>query len=237
MPDPSAYNGWRRAYSRLRPLAKPVDRCGRRPVSLPSTASRQAAPDGGAGGMPKWSKKSLRMDEDHTWRARPDHKIFVADRGAVRFDIPADWVVVTDEKGLRLHDRQPPDDSCVLELTVFYLPPGIDWDDLPLATMLAQAVDARGADLLGRTPVAHVLRSGLEIVWTETRAIDPGEQREARSRHLLARAANIQAFISLAFWPDDAQRLEPVWDEVIRSLRVGEFVDEPLRGPRRPPRR
>ncbi len=187
--------------------------------------------------MPKWSKKSLRMHEDHGWRARPGHQIFVADRGAVRFDIPVDWAVVTDEKGVRLHDRQPPDDTCVLELSVFYLPPGIDWDELPLATMLAQAIDARDADLLGRTQVAHVLRPGLEIVWTETRRIDPGEHREARSRHLLARAANIQPFISLAFWPEDAERLEPVWDEVMRSLRVGEFVDDPLRGPQRRSRR
>lgn len=193
----------------------------------------------GEAGMAKWNEQSLRMDDDHTWRSKPGYQIFVVDRGAARFDFPTDWVVVANEEGVRLHDKQPPDDSCVLQISVFYLPPGLDLSELPPATLLAQALDARDDDdeTLGRTPIAHVLRPGLEIVWSETRRIDPGEHREARSRHLLAKAGDIQVFVSLEFWPEDGERLGPVWDEVLRSLRVGEFVADPRKGPPRRRRR
>ena len=181
--------------------------------------------------------KVLRLDDDHGWRSRPGYKIFVADRGAVRFDFPEDWVLVTDADGVKLHDKPPPDDSCRLQLSVFYLPRGIDWSELPPAKLLADALAARDRDVISQTPIAHVLRSGLEIVWTEVRWIDPNEQREARSRHLLARADNIQPFITFDFWPEDAKRLQPVWKELLRSLRVGEFVADPRRGPGRGRRR
>src|SRR5947208_10282464 len=38
--------------------------------------------------MADWLKEELTLQEDHTWRARPGCKIFVADRGALRLDYP-----------------------------------------------------------------------------------------------------------------------------------------------------
>ena len=175
----------------------------------------------------------LRLDDDHGWRAKPGYKIFVADRGAVRFDFPADWVVGTDGDGVKLHDKPPPDDSCRIQVSVFYLPDGIDWSELPPAKLLADVLNDRDRTVLSQTPIAHVLRPGLDIVWTEVRWIDPNEQREARSRHLLARGGNIQPFITMDFWPEDAPRFNTVWKELLRSLRVGEYVADPRRGPRR----
>jgi hypothetical protein len=188
----------------------------------------------------KFERFDGRLRADHTWRSRPGYKIFVVDRGAVRFDIPDSWVVVADADGVRLHDKQPPDDECRLQVSVIRLPAGIDWTDLPLPGLLAQAIDGpdpgdHGTDreILGRDPVSQVLRPGLEIAWTETRWIDPKEKREARSRQLLARANNIQPLITLDFWADDAKRLDPAWKELVRSLRVGEFVSDPTAGPRK----
>lgn len=219
--------------------------------------------------MAKWEKRDLRMDDDHGWRCKPGYQIFVADRGAVRFDFPKGWVIVADAEGIKIHDRQPPDDNCRIQLSVHYLPHGVDWGDLPPAKLLADVLDDRGRareqeraeaaklarlrgrggalaraaqeaqdeeeehEVLGRDPIAHVLRPGLEIVWTEVRWVDPNEKREARTRHLVARAKNIQPFITMDFWPEDAPRFGKVWTELVRSLRVGEFVADPRKGPPR----
>ncbi len=191
--------------------------------------------------MSNGGRRNLRLRDDHTWRSKPGYKIFVADRGAVRFDIPTSWVVVADADGLRIHDKEPPDDECRVQVSIFRLPAGIDWSQLPLAGMLADAIDNRAPgeapgpdrDVLGRDPISQVLRPGLEIAWTETRWMDTAQGREARSRSLLARANAIQTYISMDFWPEDAKRLDPAWRELIRSLRVGEFVSDPSAGPRR----
>jgi len=183
--------------------------------------------------MAKWDKKSVRMDPDHGWRSKPGYKIFVADRGAVRFDFPEDWVVIADAEGIRLHDREPPNDECRIQLSVFRLPPEVDLSGLPIAAMLADALAAHAEGVISETPITHVLRPGLEIVWREVRQIDEREQRESRSRHLLARAKNINPFLTLDFWPEDEARLNPVWAELVRSLRVGEFVADPRKGPQR----
>lgn len=187
--------------------------------------------------MARWDKETLGMDPDHGWRCKPGYTIFVADRGAVRFDFPKSWVVVPGDNGVMLHDKQPPDDNCRLQLSVFRLSPGIDWGALPLATMLDQSLGDDDADVLSRSPIAHVLRTGLEIVWTEVRRTDPEEHREARSRHLLAGGADVSTLITLDYWPEDAPRFEPVWNEILRSLRLGEYVADPRLGPKRSKRR
>jgi len=231
----------------------------------------------------KWNKRQLRMADDHGWRCKPGYTIFVADRGAVRFDIPESWVVEVDAEGVKIHDKQPPDDDARLQLSVFYPPPAVDWTHLPLATLLVDALAGRGRgaapeaeatdrqpgrarrallrgdrddplagladdldpdeddDLLGQDPVSHVLRPGLEIVWTEVRRLDPEEKREARHRHLFARGRGtdrgyereILPFITMDFWPEDAGRCKIVWTELVRSLRVGQYVADPRKGPQR----
>ena len=185
--------------------------------------------------MAKGSKKSVQSKGFRGWKAKPGYKIFVADRGAVRFDFPAEWVFDPGTAGspATFHDKQPPDDSCRLQMTLFRLPPGIDWTDLPLDRQLAEALAHGDPGHLSQGPIIGVDRPGLEIVWTEVRRIDEREQRESRSRHLLARGSNLQPFITLDFWPEDAERLEPVWDEVVRSLRLGQYVADPMHGPDR----
>lgn len=227
--------------------------------------------------MSKWTERKMRMDDNHGWRCKPGYTIFVADRGAVRFDIPETWSVQVDAEGVKIHDKPPPDDNARIQLTIFFPPPGIEMDGLPLATMLDDALSGRareeirrnrGAgkghrsllrrdhidpladldgedddDLISRDPITHVLRPNLEVVWTECRRIDKSEQREARSRHLFARGRgtpigadlphDILPFITMDFWPEDAPHCNAVWKELVRTLRVGEYVADPLRGPDR----
>ena len=225
--------------------------------------------------MPKWTERKLRIDEDHGWRCKPGYTIFVADRGAVRFDVPESWVVQADAEGVKIHDKPPPDDNARIQLTIFFPPPVVEWDGLPLATMLADALAGRGReearrgraagpghrtmlrrdrydpladveeedDLISQDPITHVLRPTTEIVWTERRWMDRGEQREARSRHLFARGRgtppgdtqprDILPFVTMDFWPEDAPHCNAVWKELVRSLRIGEYVADPRRGPGR----
>jgi len=155
-------------------------------------------------------------------------KSFVADRGAARFDIPRAWVFEPGETSVKFHDREPPDDQCVLEATVFRLPLGVDWDSLPLTLQLAETTKNRPDEERWRGGITRVQRGDLDIVWLESRYVDEGEHRDAFTRYLLARRVPIQIFISFAFWPEDAARLGPVWDEVVRSLRLGEFIAPPF---------
>jgi hypothetical protein len=193
-----------------------------------------------------WNRRELRMADDHGWRCKPGYSIFVADRGAVRFDIPSSWVVQVDDAGVRIHDKSPPDDDVRIQLTVFYPAPLVDLPQMPIGTLLADALaerddDEAAGELLGIDPVSLVLRPGLEIAWTEVRRIDPEGKREARHRHLFARGKGtdrgyereILPFITMDFWPEDAGRCKPVWKELLRSLRVGQYVADPRQGPQR----
>lgn len=176
----------------------------------------------------KWKREVFPMYKNLAWEVKDGYKSFVADRGAARFDVPRAWVFVPGETSFKFHDREPPDDQCVLEATVFRLPLGVDWGGLPLAVQLAEATQSSSKEELWRGGITRIQRGDLDIAWVESRFVDEGEHREAFTRYLLARKVPIQIFVSFAFWPEDAARLGAVWDEVVRSLRLGEFMAPPF---------
>ena len=181
--------------------------------------------------MTEWQKETLRLKDKHGWQAKPGYKIFVVDQGALRFDIPKDWIVDLGTSSFKFYDRQPPDDNCTLEVSLIRLPP-IDWSGLPLSQLILQSTTTE--DKCGRirdADVRKVDRPDLEMVWAETTFIDPGQERKAHSRICLARGSNLQVLITLAFWADDVSWVSAVWEEVLRSLRLGLFVKDPTRGP------
>ena len=185
--------------------------------------------------MPEWSKDVFRLRRNHRWKTKPGYVIFVADRGAVRFDIPEDWVVIPGQGAVELHDRQPPDDDCLLQVSVMYLPKGIDLSALPVTTLLEETLKAESrGPITRRDEVVGVRIPGLELACTELWFIDPKENREAVSRWCMARAKGIQPLISMDFWRDDTERFSPVWNEILRTLRVGEFIRDPTMGPEDP---
>src|SRR5712691_7502007 len=94
----------------------------------------------------KWKKQVVKLKDDHGWRAKPGHKIFVADRGAVRFDIPENWYVEPGDDSIRFNDKKPPDDDCLLQMSVMYLNGEIDWTGFPLTRCIEEALlsDTRG---------------------------------------------------------------------------------------------
>jgi hypothetical protein len=180
--------------------------------------------------MGKWKKQTLKLKENHGWRTKPGYRIFVANRGAVRFDIPRDWILDPQPDSFQFHDRQPPNDDCRLEMSYLRLPPGIDWSKLPLADLLHHLVKEEPRKPFQVGEVQNVQRPNLELAWLEMTFMDPAEKREARSRLCLARGANLQPCITMDFWPEDADRVCPVWDEVLRSLQLGMYIKDPTRG-------
>ncbi|MBZ0281164.1 MAG: hypothetical protein K8L97_10515 [Anaerolineae bacterium] len=171
----------------------------------------------------------LRLQDKHTWKAPNGYKIVVIDRGAVSFNIPQDWVVAKLEP-FELNDRLPPHDDARISTSFWRLPPGVDWSGLPLAPLLTKSVEGSSMEILARGGVIKSTRTDIELVWTEHRFIDPKEKREAFSRFALARGFDVQAFISCDFWVDDALRLHPIWDEVLRSLQLGRVIQDPTKG-------
>lgn len=175
-----------------------------------------------------WTKQTLRLKDDHGWKCKPGYRIFVADRGAVRFDFPDDWIVRPSDDGtIHMHDREPPDDDVRLSLTVIYLREDVDWSGLKLSKVLEEitAKAERNDHVYG--PVQQFKNPRHEIVWSQTEYPDPENHRLVRSRTALARYSNIQMVLTLDFYADLSARYGKVWDEILRTLVLGDYVEDP----------
>jgi hypothetical protein len=181
--------------------------------------------------MARWKKKTLQLKDTHGWTAKPGCRIFVADRGAVRFDFPMHWIMELTSDSVQFHDRPPPNDDCRLAVSYQRLPV-IDWSGAPLADMLRQVIDddPRGLTLTGE--VIEIRRPDLHLVWGEGNFIDAKELRAAIGRMAIGIGLNVQVLLTFDYWANDAERFSRVWDDVLQSLRVGEYIPDPTRGPR-----
>ncbi|NJO43369.1 MAG: hypothetical protein HC865_22970 [Cyanobacteria bacterium RU_5_0] len=177
----------------------------------------------------KWIKETLNLKDDHHWQATPGYKIFVADRGAVRFEVPQDWIFEPDTKSFKFLDGEPPDDNCRLEVSFNRLPPA-DWTLFPLAKVLREVVERDEREILSKGEIVTVKRQTARIVWTEFKFLDSQENREAYSRICIGLGSGIQCLITFDYWVDDADRLIPVWDVVMRSLTLGLYIGDPTKG-------
>ena len=175
--------------------------------------------------MAEWQKQTLKMAKNHVWKASPGYQILVLDRGAARIDIPQGWVVSPGENCLEVRDRPSPDDRCLIQITVFPQVEGVDFSQIPIGPLFESVLQGDETEVLSRSPLHEERRKDLEFVWRETRYIDTEEHREACTRNCFARRVGIHVVISFSNWPEDFEEFTPAWEEVLRSLRVGEFVD------------
>jgi len=174
--------------------------------------------------------QTLRLKDNHTWKAPKGYKIVVLERGAVSFNIPESWILAKLEPQVELHDGEPPNDNARLSISFWRFPSGIDWSGLPLVPLLTQAVEGTSLDILEQGEVITASRKDLELVWTERRFLDPEEKREAYSRIAVARAWGVHALLTFDYWVDDAAKFRPVWTEVMRSLQLGRRIEDPTKG-------
>ncbi len=190
--------------------------------------------------MAKWKKHKERLPKNHEWTAAPGNKIFVADAGAMQFEIPRKWTISPGESGsIRFFDKKNEADADMrLEVSLIYAP-NIDWSGLPLSQLIEDAAlshDSR--DMTGRSPFHEVRRATLEMAWLEVDFVDPAENRPAHSRICMARGPGAYALITLDFWTEDAARAYKVWDSALNSLKLDSTSRDRLNldGSHRPPK-
>lgn len=166
-----------------------------------------------------------RLRRGHGWKAPAGRKIFVVDRGAARFNIPADWVLHPTEDCLRICDRPPPDDSCAFGFTLLHTPPAA----VAAADLLAGAGGDEGLDVIRIAPVARADRPGLQLAWREIVHRD-GSGREAVSRMCVAVRDRICVLLTFDFWSDDQEGVSAAWDDALSSLELARYVRDPTIG-------
>jgi hypothetical protein len=181
----------------------------------------------------KWIKQTLELKENHLWTAKPGYQVFVADRGAVRFEVPQGWFLEPQTASFRFTDVEPPDDNCGLEVSFNRLPPA-DYSQLPLTDLLREVVDRDSRDVIKRGIIHRIDRVALRLVWTELRFIDPTEKREAFSRIAIGLGAGIQCLLTFEYWVEDANKFLHAWDTALETLKLGLYISDPTTGAARP---
>lgn len=178
----------------------------------------------------KYQKTTLKLQPNHTWTAKKGYQVIVLDRGAVRFQFPRKWVVIPDEDSLKIYDRRPPNDDCILAVSYMRIPI-VDWTGLPVSKLVEVANEGDERPIYEWGEIHEARRGDIEYAWRETRFVDPTENREAFSRMCIARKGVVQALITFDFWESDAPRLLPVWDAVIESIELNDYIADPTKGP------
>jgi hypothetical protein len=182
--------------------------------------------------MAEFQEAVLKLQEGHTWKCKPGYKIFVLDKGVLRFDVPEDWAMEPGESSVRFYDRKPPDDNCRLEVSLLRHPQ-VDWSQLPL-DQLFRNLGGRTSGAETRNPeVQRQSRPGIDLAWVEQTFIDPNERKPARSRIAVVRGTEAHALVTLDFWEADAGRVLPAWNEVMHSIDMGLKVQDPTIGEQR----
>jgi hypothetical protein len=180
--------------------------------------------------MARFERETLKLKEGHTWRCKPGYKICVLGEGALRLDLPGEWVMKIQESSVQFYDLEPPDDNCRLEVSLLRHSQ-IDWTGLPLDRLIQGCAREKPDDEIAE--IDRQSRPGVELVWVEKALTDPQEARPARTRIALVRGTNAHVVITFDFWAADAERFAPVWNEVMGSIDLGLFVDDPTMGEQR----
>lgn len=175
----------------------------------------------------RWEQIDQKLAPDHGYRAKPGNKVFIIDRGAVRFDLPGDWTVTPKDSSCVL---ETPEKDCMLEISHFTLPP-LDRSRLAMTELLQGATKIGGHDTAAEQ-IVHIRREDMEIAWAEHTYIDPSENREAILRTCIACGLTVHIVISYAFWPECRERFHEVWEEILRTLQLGHYFNDPRVGPR-----
>ncbi|HEY1339796.1 MAG TPA: hypothetical protein VGF59_19925 [Bryobacteraceae bacterium] len=172
--------------------------------------------------------KKLRLKSNHTWKSRPGYSICVIDRGAVRFDYPSHWIVEPGEGAVHLHDQPPSVESCDLGVSIFRVPLELV-RDLSLDETLHKTLGEE-REPYRQSQVQRIDRLDVEIAWLEQFYVDADYKRDAKFRVALARGDTL-CLISMNYWLDRASQLEPVWEEVLRTLLLDVPINDPAAGP------
>jgi len=139
--------------------------------------------------------------------------------GKVSFEIPRGWVHKVKDYGLAFYDRQPPANDCIFEATLIINPPG-PIRDFPVWKMLQETV-SRDGHFIAEEDIVKQYRGDTEVAWLRYRQIHPSQDRIAVFNHSLIRGSGFHALFTYAYWPEEAERLAPVWTRALDSFEIG----------------
>lgn len=151
------------------------------------------------------------------------------DRGAVRFDFPSHWIAEPQPGAIMLHDRKPCDESCDLGVSVFHVPVS-ELGGFDAAELLARVTTDPDRTVETQSEIHTIDRGDTSIYWLEQTYTHKPFNRAAKFRAAIARGPVI-ALVTMNYWANHAPKLERVWDEVIRTLVLGVWVEDPRSGP------
>jgi len=105
-------------------------------------------------------------------------------------------------------------------------------DQVALCDLIVASTQDDKREVLERGEVVNVPREdGVELACAEIRHWDRIQKREAFSLIVIARGMGVYCLMTFDFWVDDAPKCIPVWEEALRSLTLGIYVDDPTVGP------
>lgn len=130
---------------------------------------------------------------------------------------------------VKIYDKKPPDDDCVLGVSYHHWP--AVGNELSVASLARSSLAAGERPVTLAGPIVEETRIDLVLAWGEGRSIDPRTSREACARLCIARKDEIQAILTLDFWPSDLERCDAHWRAFLSTLQLGQWVADPRKGP------
>jgi hypothetical protein len=176
------------------------------------------------------SMKVTELEANHVWKASPGCRILVLDGGAVRFDIPREWVISPRDNHVLIFECRPEASRCTLGVSWHRVP--TESFEIPLAMILAHGAATEIRQILERGSIQRVLRPPLEIAWLQFRVLESSDNREMCVRMGIGRAATTQAVFLFEFAPEDELRLFDAWQTLLQTLVLGEYISDPATGVR-----
>ena len=157
--------------------------------------------------------QSFDLPENHGWKAKPGNRIFVADRGAMRFEVPNTWILEMprNSRSYQFYDRKPFADADIrIDARVMYLAathPTVDWaqvqpwNEPPIAEWLKKSI-ADDPRVPTRTTEPLTIRlNETTVAWAEMDFIDPVEKRPAHTRvcYAMKTSAALMSIIAMDY--------------------------------------
>jgi hypothetical protein len=179
----------------------------------------------------------FQLAPNHVWKAAPGCRILVVDNGGVRCDIPYEWIVYSPRRHVFVIDRFPPDSRSLLAISCKRLPAEVM--AFPLPSILREWVNGEDRRIIECGEAIRFHRWPLEVAWLQLRVREeprPGEKfgrEEKCTRVCVARADCTQALLVFDFHPEDETALAPVWQTLMETLAVGDYIADPTTGRKR----
>ena len=186
-----------------------------------------------------WRKGYLPLPPNHGWRTtNPNHSLFVADRGAVQFEFPREWIIIPSSKGtIMIQDKPYPEENLRFDVGVGQLfredgvplrriGVSVDWG-LPIDEAFMSIATKSDDEFLEAGKLRLASGPTFEAAWRQVSFIDKEENRKLISRTCIARATSTCGVITLDFWPEYASKANRVWRLMLATLKIGEYIEDP----------